>query len=44
MSAPPDSWLGRLGWLVLLWAAGVGALALTAWLLRLAMRAAGLSV
>jgi hypothetical protein len=36
------SWLGRLGWLVLLWAAGVATLGAVAWLLRLAMTAAGL--
>ncbi|EIK53661.1 hypothetical protein YO5_15160 [Stutzerimonas stutzeri TS44] len=33
----------RLGWLVLLWSGSVLALAVVAWLLRLAMQAAGLS-
>lgn len=35
-------WLRRLAWLVALWLAGVAALALVAWLLRLLMHAAGM--
>ncbi|MGO4377638.1 DUF2474 domain-containing protein [Pseudoduganella sp. RAF53_2] len=33
----------RLGWMVLIWAASVAALGVVAFLMRLAMRAAGLS-
>lgn len=36
-------WLRRLGWLALIWTAGVAALGAVAWLLRLAMHAAGLT-
>lgn len=36
-------WARRLGWLIALWAAGVGALAVFATLLKLFMRAAGLT-
>ena len=32
----------RVGWFILLWAAGVGALAALAWLLRGLMHAAGM--
>jgi hypothetical protein len=32
----------RLGWLVALWLAGVAALAVVAWLLRVLMHAAGM--
>jgi hypothetical protein len=39
---PAPLWLRRLGWLVLLWACGVAALAALAWLLRLVMQAAGM--
>jgi hypothetical protein len=35
-------WLGRVGWLVALYAGGVGALALVALALRLLMHAAGM--
>lgn len=35
-------WLGRLGWLVLIWALSVAALAVVATLLHLLMRAAGM--
>lgn len=35
-------WLRRIGWLVVLWAAGVVALGLVALALRLVMHAAGL--
>ena len=35
-------WLGRIGWLVALWAGGVLALALVALALRLLMHAAGM--
>jgi hypothetical protein len=36
-------WLRRFGWLVLIWGASVGALAALAWLVRLAMAAAGMA-
>lgn len=39
----PSIWR-RLGWLVVLWAAGVVALGVVAWLLRQLMRAAGLAM
>lgn len=45
MSRPPRggaSWLGRVGWLFLLWAAGVSALAVAALLLRALMALAGM--
>jgi hypothetical protein len=42
MSARARLWLGRAGWMVLLWAGGVGALALVALALRLLMHAAGM--
>ena len=35
-------WLGRVGWLVVIWALSVGALGIVAALLHLAMRAAGM--
>jgi hypothetical protein len=35
-------WLGRVGWLVAIWALSVGALGLVATLLHMAMRAAGM--
>lgn len=35
-------WLGRLGWLVLIWALSVAALAVVATLLHMLMRAAGM--
>jgi hypothetical protein len=35
-------WLRRIGWLVVLWAAGVAALGIVALALRLVMQAAGL--
>jgi hypothetical protein len=38
-----DRWWKRLGWLVLIWAASVAALGVVAMLIRLLMRAAGLS-
>lgn len=41
MAAPV--WWRRLAWLAALWAGGVLALTLFAWLLRLLMNAAGLS-
>ena len=46
--APPrpagaGTWWSRLRWLLLLWAAGVAALAAVAGLLRLLMRAVGLA-
>jgi hypothetical protein len=42
--APPrfPQWLRRIGWLVLLWVAGVATLFATASLIRLAMHAAGM--
>lgn len=36
-------WLKRIGWLVLLWALSVAAIALVAAVLKLLMRAAGLT-
>lgn len=36
-------WLSRVSWLVAIWAASVAALALAAWLLKLIMRAVGLT-
>jgi hypothetical protein len=41
-SASSDSWLYRVGWLIVLWMAGVTALAVVALLLRELMRVAGL--
>jgi hypothetical protein len=35
-------WVRRLGWLVALWLAGVAALGIVAWLIRLLMHAAGM--
>jgi hypothetical protein len=35
-------WLRRLGWMAALWLAGVAALGLVAWLLRVLMHAAGM--
>ncbi len=35
-------WIRRLGWMLLLWAAGVAALAAIAFLIRLVMHAAGM--
>jgi hypothetical protein len=35
-------WLRRLGWFAALWMAGVAALGLVAWVLRVAMHAAGM--
>jgi hypothetical protein len=35
-------WLRRLGWMLALWAGGVAALGLVAWLLRVLMHAAGM--
>lgn len=42
MKAQRKMWLGRVGWLVLIWLLSVGALAIVASLLHLAMRAAGM--
>lgn len=39
-----DSWPRRVAWLVAIWAASVAALAVVAYLLRLLMNAAGLTV
>ncbi|PSJ64760.1 DUF2474 domain-containing protein [Kumtagia ephedrae] len=47
MAAPspaPDSWLKRIGWLVLIWTASVLALGLVALAFRLIMNLAGLTV
>ena len=41
-SGPGPGWHVRLGWLVLIWAASVGALGIAAYCMRLLMRAAGL--
>ncbi len=40
---PKDSWARRIGWLVLLWTASVATLAAVALLLRLLMKAAGMT-
>jgi len=40
-AAPRRSWAARLAWLLLFWTAGVAALALVAYLLRLFMNWAG---
>ncbi len=37
------TWLRRIGWLVLLWAAGVASVAAVAWLLRGLMKWAGMA-
>lgn len=42
LRAGGQTWLRRIGWLLLLWTAGVAALAAVALLLRELMRAAGL--
>lgn len=42
-AARPGIWLRRLGWLVLIWTASVGALAAVALLFRLAMTMAGMT-
>lgn len=36
-------WITRIGWLVVLWVAGVATLALVAWLIRVFMNWAGFS-
>lgn len=36
-----DSWLRRVGWLVLIWAASVAALGVAAWVLRVIMQGVG---
>lgn len=43
LARPPSTLLGRIGWLVGLWAAGVAALGVIAWLLRQVMVLAGLA-
>lgn len=40
---PSRRWPVRLAWLLALWAGGVAAMGLVAWLLRLIMRSAGLA-
>jgi hypothetical protein len=43
MGAPQHMlWLRRLGWMLALWLAGVAALGVVAWLLRVLMHAAGM--
>jgi Protein of unknown function (DUF2474) len=42
MPARARLWLGRAGWMALLWAGGVATLGLVALLLRLVMHAAGM--
>jgi Mg/Co/Ni transporter MgtE len=41
-TAPLSLWLRRIGWLVVLWAAGVATLGGVAWMLRAAMHAVGM--
>jgi len=43
-SVGAQTWLRRVGWLVLIWAAGVLALGLVAGLFRVVMNLAGLTV
>jgi len=38
------NWLSRIGWLILIWAASIAALAIVALLFRLLMGAAGLTI
>lgn len=38
------SWLRRIGWLVLIWAAGVATVGVVAVLIRILMTAAGMTV
>jgi hypothetical protein len=40
---PNNSWWGKLGWLILIWATSVAALAAVAWVIRLLIHAAGLA-
>jgi hypothetical protein len=40
---PNNSWWQKLGWLILIWATSVAALATGAWAIRLLIRAAGLA-
>ncbi|MDR6602040.1 hypothetical protein J2732_003032 [Achromobacter deleyi] len=42
--APAPSWRSRLLWLAAIWAASVAALGVTAYALRLVMRAIGMSL
>lgn len=42
MTSAGGSWLSRLGWMVGIWTASVAALGVAAWLMRLAMGAAGM--
>jgi hypothetical protein len=42
--AERPSWARRVGWLVLIWASSVAALAIVAGLMRLLMSSAGLTV
>lgn len=43
MAARPPEWPRRLGWLLLLWSAGVAVLGIVAYALRWLMTAVGLS-
>jgi hypothetical protein len=43
-SAGAQTWLGRVGWLVLIWAASVLALGVVVGLFRVVMNLAGLTV
>jgi hypothetical protein len=46
MEQPPRShnpWWKKLGWLILIWSAGVATLGVVAGIIRLLMRAAGLA-
>ena len=42
--APPASWPKRIGWLVLIWTLSVAAVGAVAYVLKLIMRAAGLTL
>lgn len=37
MAEPPKSLAGRLGWLLLIWAASIAILGVVAWLIRLVL-------
>ncbi|HZH56342.1 DUF2474 domain-containing protein [Yanghanlia caeni] len=43
MRATVRRWLGRSGWLVVIWLGSVAVLGVAAWLLRLLMQAIGMS-
>jgi hypothetical protein len=42
-NSPTRKWLARIGWLLLIWAASIAALAVVSWGLRVIMNAVGLT-